>query len=241
MRKWHAGWWHTWLSLQGLLTVLISIYSHFFSLSLPPTHKIHLQSLIFHSHRPRCQEDEHREKERAVYVWRDQLLWAACAHLNTPLSHWTNEADGSTVACLENYTIITGFTNISPPHAAPSFSLTIFHTSPSSLVYSDMLSAHLLVSSALFKPCNTEYCLVGVFDIKLCFTVRILQCNTLYWSCIWKCIWSDSGGTFNGLVKLNKSNSFMAYYSKKPRATYSTPLGPKQFNQLHHETLLLPN
>lgn len=33
----------------------------------------------------------------------------------------------------------------------------------------------------------------------------------------------------------------MAYYSKKPRAAYSTPLGPKQFNQLHHETLLLPN
>lgn len=99
--------------------------------SLPPTHKIHLQLLIFHSHRTKCQEDEHRnrekERERDVYVWYVQLLRAASAHLNTPLSHWTNEADGSTVACLEDYTIITGFTNISPPHAAPSLSHHLSH------------------------------------------------------------------------------------------------------------------
>lgn len=69
-----------------------------------------------------------KKRERAMYVWCDQLLRAASAHLNTPLSHWTNEADGSTVACLEDYTIITGFTNISSPHAAPSLSHHLSHT-----------------------------------------------------------------------------------------------------------------
>ncbi len=119
---------HTRLSLQGHETVLIIIYTHIYlSLSLPTTHKIHLKLLIFHSQRTRCQEDEcrNRERERAMYVWCDHLLRAACAHLNTPFSHWTNEADGSTVACQENYTIITGFSNISPPHAAPSLALSL--------------------------------------------------------------------------------------------------------------------
>ncbi len=109
-------------------TVLIIIYTHIYlSLSLPTTHKIHLKLLIFHSQGTRCQEDEcrNRERERATYVWCDHLLRAACAHLNTPFSHWTNEADGSTVACQENYTIITGFSNISSPHAAPSLALSL--------------------------------------------------------------------------------------------------------------------
>lgn len=151
-----------WSSMHGMCGCGNCSYNHILTLLLsPPTHKIHIQLFIFHSHMTRCQEEESKaqtERERPEYVWRDQLL-RACAHLNTPLSHWTNEADGSTVACLENYTIITGFTNISPPHSAPSLSHHLSHfTQFPGLLWHVKCTAHLLVSSAVFKPCNTEYC-----------------------------------------------------------------------------------
>lgn len=119
---------HTAPSPGSIKLFSITIYSDFF---LSPEHTKYIFNCLYFIPiglgARKMTAGTEKKRESAVYVWCDQILRAACTHLNTPLSHWTNKADGSTVACLQDYTIITGFTNISPPHAAPSLSHHLSH------------------------------------------------------------------------------------------------------------------